>query len=78
MLEFDMTDLGKMRYYLGIKIMQRSDGIFISKKNKNALKVLERFGMSKSNLVLNPIVSSCELLKMKIESKWTTFYTNKL
>lgn len=32
MLEFDMTDLGKMRYYLGIKIMQRSDGIFISKK----------------------------------------------
>lgn len=53
-------------------------GYSLAKKNKNALKVLERFGMSKSNLVLNPIVSSCELLKMKIESKWTTFYTNKL
>jgi hypothetical protein len=29
-----------MRYYLGIKIMQRSDGIFISKKKK---KMLWRF-----------------------------------
>jgi hypothetical protein len=37
MLEFDMIDLGKMRYYLGIKIMQRSDGIFISKKKKKML-----------------------------------------
>ena len=32
MLEFDMTDLGKMRYFLGIEVMQRSDGIFISQK----------------------------------------------
>jgi hypothetical protein len=38
MLEFDMTDLGKMRYYLGIKIMQRSDGIFISKKKKKCFE----------------------------------------
>ena len=32
MLEFDMTDIGKMRYFLGIEVMQRSDGIFISHK----------------------------------------------
>ena len=32
MLEFDMTNLGKMRYFLGIEVMQRSDGIFISHK----------------------------------------------
>ena len=31
-LEFDMTNLGKMRYFLGIEVMQRSDGIFISQK----------------------------------------------
>jgi len=29
MTEFDMSDLGKMRYFLGIKVMQNSSGIFI-------------------------------------------------
>ena len=29
MTEFDMTDLGNMRYFLGIKVIQKSDGIFI-------------------------------------------------
>jgi len=62
MFEFDMTDIEKMRYFLGIKIMQRSYGIFISQR-KYALEVLERFGMSKSNSVLNPIVSGCKLLR---------------
>ena len=32
MFEFDVIDLGKMRYFLGIEVMQRSDGIFISQK----------------------------------------------
>lgn len=39
-----MVDLSKMRYFLGLKVMQRSNGIFISQK-KDALKVLQRFGM---------------------------------
>ena len=26
---FDMTDLGRMRFFLGIEVLQRSDGIFI-------------------------------------------------
>ena len=30
MSEFDMIDLGKMRYFPGIEVLQRSDGIFIS------------------------------------------------
>lgn len=30
--EFDMTDLGKMRYFLGLEVLQRSNGVFISKK----------------------------------------------
>jgi hypothetical protein len=46
MLEFDMTDLGKMRYFLDIEVIQRAYGIFISQK-KNALEVLEKFGMKK-------------------------------
>ncbi|CAL8176269.1 unnamed protein product [Prunus armeniaca] len=61
-LEFDMTDLRKMRYFLGIEVMQRTNGIFISQK-KYALEVLEKFGMNKSNPVLNPIVPGCKLLR---------------
>lgn len=33
MSEFDMTDLDKMRYFLGIEVMQFDGGIFISQKN---------------------------------------------
>jgi hypothetical protein len=28
MKEFDMTDLGRMRYFLGLEVVQRADGIF--------------------------------------------------
>ena len=30
--EFDMIDLGKMRYFLGLEVLQRFDGVFISQK----------------------------------------------
>jgi len=36
MIEFDMTNLGRMRYFLGIEILQRTYGIFIV--NKSMLK----------------------------------------
>ncbi|KAL3609017.1 hypothetical protein D5086_000037 [Populus alba] len=54
-LEFDMTDLGKMRFFLGIEVLQKSDGIYICQR-KYALKVLRKFGMMESNLVRSPIV----------------------
>lgn len=53
--EFDMSDLGKMRYFLGVEVLQCSEGIYISQK-KFAREVLERFGMERSNFVNNPIV----------------------
>ena len=31
-LEFDMVDLGEMKYFLGLEVVQKSDGIFISPK----------------------------------------------
>ncbi|KAJ8628498.1 hypothetical protein MRB53_021805 [Persea americana] len=31
--EFDMSDIGRMKYFLGVEIVQSSDGIFISQKN---------------------------------------------
>jgi hypothetical protein len=45
--EFDMSDLGKMRFFLGIEVLQNSDGIYICQR-KYALEVLKRFGMMES------------------------------
>lgn len=74
MLEFDMSDLGKMRYFLGIEVMQRSDGIFINQK-KYTQEVLERFNMDKCNPVHNPMVPGFKLTKngdgVRVDS---TFY----
>ncbi|WJZ87437.1 hypothetical protein VitviT2T_006816 [Vitis vinifera] len=61
-LEFDMTDLGKMKYFLGMEVLQNSEGIYISQR-KYAKEVLERFGMEKSNSVKNPIVPGDRLTK---------------
>ncbi|KAL6310748.1 hypothetical protein AAG906_019097 [Vitis piasezkii] len=54
--EFDMTDLGKMRYFLGLEVLQRSMVFYHQKKY--ALEVLKQFEMDKSNFVHNPIVSA--------------------
>lgn len=62
MLEFDMSDLGKMRYFLGIEVIQSPNGIFVCQR-KYARKVLARFDMENSNPVLNPIVPGTKLLK---------------
>jgi hypothetical protein len=62
MLEFDMSDLGKMRYFLGIEVLQNSEGIYVC-QIKYAHEVLQRFGMDRSNLVKNPIVLGCKLSK---------------
>lgn len=60
--EFDMSDLGKMKYFLGVEVMQSSKGIFISQK-KYAKEVLERFGMERCNPMQNPIVPGSRLVK---------------
>ena len=52
---FDMTNLGQMRYFLGLEVSQRAYGIFICQK-KYSQEVLERFNMASCNAVYNPIV----------------------
>ena len=44
--EFEMTDLGLMRYFLGIEVHQSNDGIFIS-QSRYANEVLKRLNMEK-------------------------------
>ena len=43
-LEFEMTDMGHLHYFLGIEVHQRDDGISISQK-KYASDILNRFRM---------------------------------
>ena len=62
MVEFDMTDLGKMSYFLGIEVLQKTDGILISQR-KYVQEVLERFNMEQCNPVHNPVVSGFKLVK---------------
>lgn len=44
-----------MRYFLGIEVVQKDDGIFICQR-KYAAEVIERFGKMNFNPICNPIV----------------------
>ncbi|CAJ2672444.1 unnamed protein product [Trifolium pratense] len=60
--EFNMSDLGKMHYFLGVEVIQNEEGIYICQR-KYVTDLLERFGMEKSNLSRNPIAPGCKLIK---------------
>ncbi|GAU25732.1 hypothetical protein TSUD_216620 [Trifolium subterraneum] len=60
--KFDMTDLGKMRYFLGVEVCQEHNGIFIHQQ-KYAKELLARFGMENCNKVCNPIVPGSKMIK---------------
>lgn len=60
--EFAMTDMGKLKFFLGLEANQRTDGIFLCQK-KYVTELLQRFGMSDSNSVHNSMVPRCKLSK---------------
>ncbi|KAL1218311.1 Retrovirus-related Pol polyprotein from transposon TNT 1-94 [Cardamine amara subsp. amara] len=62
MMEFSMTDLGRMKYFLGVEVTQDEQGIFISQK-KYAMETLNKFGMEDCNPVKNPTVPGCKLTR---------------
>lgn len=51
-----------MRFFLDIKVLQRSDGIYICQR-KYALEILKRFGIFERNSVNSPIVPGCKINK---------------
>lgn len=71
--EFDMTNLGKMRYFVCIEVVQSPTGIFIGQR-KYAQEILERFQMNDCNFVQNPIVPNCKLTKDEGVRINSTFY----
>ena len=71
--EFEMTDLGKMKFFLGIEVHQSEAGIHICQK-KYAKEVLDRFNMKSCNSVKNPIVPGTIVSKEGIKIADVTLY----
>ena len=59
---FDMTNLGKMRFFLGIEVLQKPEGIFLCQQ-KYANDVLKKFAMFESKPVKSPIVPGSKVNK---------------
>lgn len=53
-LEFEMTDLGMLNYFLGMEIIQDDRGIFLSQE-KYSCKLVEKFGMKDCKSVNTPL-----------------------
>ncbi|GKA89061.1 retrovirus-related pol polyprotein from transposon TNT 1-94 [Tanacetum coccineum] len=62
-LEFKMTDLGKIKFFLGVEVSQNSKGISLC-QSQYAREVLKWFKMWKANDVKNLIVSGTKLMKI--------------
>ncbi|RVW74747.1 Retrovirus-related Pol polyprotein from transposon RE1 [Vitis vinifera] len=58
--EFEMKDLGPLKYFLGIEVSRSSEGIFLSKK-KYALDLLQETGMLGCQPVNTPIEEGLKL-----------------
>lgn len=59
---FEMTDLGVMKYFLGMEVLQSSYGIFICQQ-KYISNIRSRFKMQDCKLVSTPISTSVKLGK---------------
>jgi hypothetical protein len=60
--EFEMTDLGIMKYFSGIEVDQSTKGIFFCQK-KYATDIIKRFCMEKCNPAETPIPLGTKLSK---------------
>lgn len=65
---FEMTDLGLMKYFLGMELHQLDDGIFLSQK-KYANDVLKKFKLESCKSVSTPLAVNEKLSKSDGDAK---------
>eukprot|EP00253_Pinus_taeda_P035544 PITA_35544 len=53
--EFDMKDLGRMHYFLGLEVWQQKGEIFLG-QGRYATKILKRFGMGDCRPMATPVI----------------------
>lgn len=63
---FEMSDLGKLTYYLGIEVNQHQEGIVLN-QTRYALKILEEAGMRDCNSANIPMEVGLKLSKSETE-----------
>ncbi|GKU88999.1 hypothetical protein SLEP1_g3199 [Rubroshorea leprosula] len=72
--EIEMTDLGEMKYFLGMEVMQCSNEIFVSQE-KYAKDTLKKFRMDKCKPIATPLTQNLKLSKEDDSLKCnTSFY----
>lgn len=59
--EFDMTDLGSLKFFLGLEVTQGEDGIFL-KQELYAKELLKKFGMINCSPVMTPLQTNEKLI----------------
>eukprot|EP00253_Pinus_taeda_P035202 PITA_35202 len=60
--EFEITDMGLLRYFLGIEVDQNENGIFISQE-KYVNEVSSRFNMQECKAAITPMIMGLKLSK---------------
>ncbi|GKA02085.1 concanavalin A-like lectin/glucanase [Tanacetum coccineum] len=71
--EFEMTDLGLMKYFLGSEVRQEICGIFIS-QTAYAKEILKKSKMENSNPVVTPMNWVPNFLSLRKENQWMQTY----
>lgn len=61
-VKFEISDLGKLTYYLGIEVGQHEEGILL-RQDRYAVKILEEAGMDACNLTSIPMDVNLKLSK---------------
>ena len=64
--EFEMSMIGEMKFFLGLQIVQNSDGIFLA-QTKYLKDLLKRFGLESCKPIGTPMIT-CHRLSRKDET----------
>ncbi|CAA7056013.1 unnamed protein product [Microthlaspi erraticum] len=67
-LNFEMSDLGKLTYYLGIEVLQHQNGITLN-QTRYAQRILEEAGMKDCNMVHTPMETGLNFSKAENEKE---------